>query len=195
MASLVVAGLSALITALTFIYFLNRERIFEKRISRYLKEKEAVPRDAVEFVLRLAKDILDDMSLSGDNPQLLARRLRRSILSEEKEDESLVSSIQKLINYRYYGIADHLREICPELTEDDINMCSFICMSLPNHSLQFLFEYSNSASLYNHRSRIRRKLGITDSNVSLEEHLQGIVEKLRAQNSKREIFSLRKRKF
>ena len=149
----------------------------------------------MEFVLRLAKDILDDMSLSGDNPQLLARRLKRSILSEEKEDESLVGSIQKLINYRYYGIAEHLMEICPELTEDDINMCCFICMSLPNHSLQFIFDYSNSASLYNHRSRIRRKLGVSDSGISLEQHLQGIMERLREEKAKRETFYLRKRNF
>ena len=74
-------------------------------------------------------------------------------------------------------------------------MCCFICMNLPNHSLQYLFGYGSTAYLYNQRSKIRHKLGIDDPDITLERYLEGIVERLRQEKEAEENFSFNKRNF
>lgn len=183
-----VAGLSALFAVMASVYYYCGMRCLRERMRRLLLERERIPREAAEEVLRIARDILDNMAISGDDPQLLARKLSKMIFSKGDEERGLVASAEKLANYCRYGIADHLRESCPALTTDEIRMSCFICMGFPNHSLQYIFGYSNTASLYNQRSRIRHKMGIAEQEITLERYLEGMVEELRKRAEKEEMF-------
>ena len=161
----------------------------------YIDAGERVSREAVEVVIGITRDILDNLAISGDNSQLLARKLERAIFSTDADDRGLLASVEKLADFYYCGIAVYLKENCPSLSDDEVRMCCFICMNLPNHSLQYLFGYGNSASLYTQRSKIRHKLGIDDPDITLERYLEGIVEQLRLQKGVEEKISIKKKKF
>ncbi|MBO4769007.1 MAG: hypothetical protein IKX03_02090 [Bacteroidales bacterium] len=161
----------------------------------YIDAGERVSREAVEGVIGITREILDNLAISGDNPQLLARKLKRAIFSTDGDDRGLVASVEKLADFYYFGIAGYLRENCPSLSDDEVRMCCFICMNLPNHSLQYLFGYGSTAYLYNQRSKIRHKLGIDDPDITLERYLEGIVERLRQEKEAEENFSFNKRNF
>ena len=62
-------------------------------------------------------------------------------------------------------------------------------MGLPNHSLQFLYGFSNSSSLYNLRLKLRKKLGVPDSGITLEQYFNGLTEKLKRKEDEDERFS------
>jgi hypothetical protein len=155
----------------------------------YLKQRELISREAALEVLSIAKDILDNLAINGDDPQLLARKLTKVIFARAEEEKGLIASVEKLVNYCYYGIAGYLRETCPELTLDEVRMSCFICMGLPNHSLQFLYGFSNSSSLYNLRLKLRKKLGVPDSGITLEQYFNGLTEKLKRKEDEDERFS------
>ncbi len=192
-----VAGLSALVAGLASIYYYNREMNLRKRVRLFLKERERIPRETAGKVIDLSRFILDNLAISGENPQLLARRLQKAIFAKEEEDgeNGLVASVQEIANYYFYGIADHLKEEHPDMNEDEVRICCFICMDMPNHSLQYLFGYGSTAYLYNQRCRIRRKLEMDDPDITLKQYLDGMVEQLKRKKEEELIFSTNKRFF
>ena len=191
-----VAGLSALVAGLASIYHYNREMNLRKRVRRFLKERERIPRETAGKVIDLSRFILDNLAISGENPQLLARRLQKAIFAKEEDGENgLVASVQEIANYYFYGIADHLKEEHPDMNEDEVRICCFICMDMPNPSLQYLFGYGSTAYLYYQRGRIRRKLEIGDPDITLKQYLDGMVEQLKRKKEEELIFSTNKRFF
>ena len=190
--------MSALVAGLASIYYYNREKNLRNKVRLFLKERERVPREAAGKVIRVSRDVLDNLAISGENPQLLARRLHKAIFSKEEDEDGekgLLASVNGLADYYFYGIAGYLQEKYPDLNADEVKMCCFICMDMPNHSLQYLFGYSSSAYLYNQRCRIRRKLEIGDPDITLKQFLDGIVERLKREKEEELIFSTNKRNF
>lgn len=147
-------------------------------LKRLSKIDKATVDAAIDSIVTLFLELMDEVCLSGDNPQLLMSRMNKFLFPTESED-NFIELLIPVADIHCNGIITYLKETCPALTKEDLTLCALICLGFPSHSLQKIFNQTNSASLYNMRSRIRRKIGIREGDSTLEKHLQSMSDKLK----------------
>lgn len=176
---------SAFIITLTNCLRLRKKHRAEVRfLQQRLEEQEALPREVLDYTVRILDSLMETAALSGDNPQLLMTKLRRFIFTGDESRQGIIRYMQPIANFQCHGIVDLLRDINPRLTEDDLTFCSLLCLGFAPNSIQMLYGQSNPASFYNRRSRIRKKLGVTDNDRSLESLLAEMVSSLSSKTAK-----------
>lgn len=85
-------------------------------------------------------------------------------------DEEELSTLSQMINFCYNDVITRLSEQYPELSKDDLNLCSLLCLEVPNSKIALLLNISEDA-LKQRKSRLKRnKLGLKE-NETLESFL------------------------
>lgn len=156
--------------------FRRDKKTFDRYLERLEYERTTVDA-AIVAITTLFREMMDDVCLSGDNPQLLMTRVNKFLFPDDVS-ESFVNLLIPVADIHCNGIITYLTDNCPALTKDDLTLCALICLGLPSHSLQKIFNQSNPASLYNMRSRIRHRIGIPEGESTLEKYLQALTLKL-----------------
>lgn len=131
----------------------------------------------------MLRDLTETAAQCGDDPKLLFRKFNSYIFTGPDGRQSILRYIQPIANYQCHGIIDFLRKINPKLTEDDLTFCSLICLGFAPNSIQMIYGQSNTASFYNRRSRLRRKLGAADGDRALEALLTEMITELARRES------------
>lgn len=77
-----------------------------------------------------------------------------------------LSELQFVVNRKYHGMIDYLREHYPELNKHDLDLCGLMCLGFSQQGICFMYGYDDVGSFYNRRSRLRRKLQLpTDARI------------------------------
>lgn len=141
-------------------------------------------------MMDLLRKIIDAALLSNCRPEVLARDLRSRLTVAICDEKSLVKDCHLLANVRFNGLADYLETTYPRLNQEEILLCCCTSLGLPTDNLRFLLQHVNQNSLYNRTCRIRRKLGITNQRIPLEEFLYNLTLELEKERADAENFRM-----
>lgn len=106
-------------------------------------------------------------------------------LSPEKIQQ-LLGGLDEMADFRYRGVISDLRRDFPDLSQEDLMICSCICFNISMPVLSVYYGHGNDNSIYNRRCRLRRRLKLDDSGDSLKTFLMGRIRE-------KEFFYLKKK--
>ena len=143
--------------------------------------------------MELLRKVIDAALLSDCRPDVLVRDLRNRLSDEIGGEKSLVKDCLLFAEVRFDGIATYLKRRYPLLNRDEILLCCCLCLGLPTDDLRYLLKHENANSLYNRTGRIRRKLGLTNRRISVEDFLYDLAIRLENERAHADYFTLREK--
>ncbi len=117
------------------------------------------------------------LSISGENPALLMKRLRKSFSIKISKSQAMITVLPALSNRFCYGLGDYLQKRYPLLTRLDLDFCSLLAMGLSAADIDFACGYDHPVTFYNRRYKIRRKMNVPQE-VDLETFLKDLTSQL-----------------
>lgn len=106
------------------------------------------------------------------NPRLLHKKYDEALKNTAKE-EKLYEELYEVVNTRYGGALDILRDKHPNLTQKDIDACCLLCTGFSGPESCVLFGYSDPNTIYVRNHRVKEKLGL-DPKTRIEDYIQGL---------------------
>lgn len=123
--------------------------------------------------------------MESKNEKKLISKLKESFLSGELSSSSLLHKLPSLANVYRFGIVDYLQREFPALTSEEIEFCSAIAIGLSPYTLSKAFGYDHPGTLYNKRTRIRRKITDLQSDMPLEVFIERKSSLLKSEHEKK----------
>jgi len=185
---------AAVCVAIMFIYLWKQCLVFAEKIIWKDKKTTESTSLVLEYLTDLLCDLLDIAAISGENPVLLLDGFRKFLHGDLPNGSTLLPYLQPMANFKCHGIIDYLKANYENLSETELTFCAMICLRFPPHGIQMIYRQGHPASLYNRRFRLRKKLGLTEGDSSLEIFLEELEIQL-ARKEQKEIEMLKPRKF
>ena len=104
--------------------------------------------------------IVDISMLSGENNALISEKIKKWILSYHSLQSypPLNINIQELTNMCCGNVITYLKEKYPSLNNDELTICSYICLNFSSDQIRYVLDYKHEHSLYNKRHKIKCKI-------------------------------------
>lgn len=150
-----------------------------KNLSGLLNEKngkEKKLKDALLNRLNFLKKFLEIACLYENDSELFQQKAKKII--NDKDDESTFDDLQEVVNLKYNGIVDYLRETYPDLNNDDINLCCMISFGFSTNEICMLYGLGSINTIYNKRYKLRKKFNLGSSDINVETHIMNIIAML-----------------
>lgn len=126
------------------------------------------------------RSVLDMASKYENDTTQFFSKFKEHVRVASGNNIELAKDVISIANLSCYGIINHLKELYPKLTERELCYCGFICLGFSPDSIRVLYNHTNAYSIYTMRSKIRSKMGITNSTLNLEAFILKILDKLNA---------------
>ncbi|HOG41457.1 MAG TPA: hypothetical protein PLI69_02835 [Bacteroidales bacterium] len=184
-ALLIIFIVVTIILALILFRIKRREMRIKEKISEQLRKKEADEEylaQALNNVIQMVIGIMDCISLSPENANLLHSKIRSYFLTTLRDRNNIFYEMDYLADKCQYGLISRLKEEYPSLTKDDVTLCSLISMGFPTHAIATIFRLTNEMSIYNKRERLRTRLEMAEG-ANLKDFLEEKAEMLRNQKA------------
>lgn len=123
---------------------------------------------ALDNRLEELRKILEYSSMFENNPSALYDRLRKNFKFDYKRSGTFFNDLFDMTNLYYGDMVDYLRNNYPNLNDEDLALCCMIRLGFSPQQTRLLFNHTNSTSIYQKRSKLRKKLGLSDAD-NLEE--------------------------
>lgn len=121
--------------------------------------------------------ILGDMAVrTKQKPERFLKTFKENLCLKSGH-KHFFSDLQAWVNQAFYGIVDYLRKTYPHLTEDDLNFCCLLYLKMPVEVMLLMYDFTNKNSLYNKRSDLRKKMGLSP-NEDLDDFLEKLIQTL-----------------
>lgn len=146
------------------------------------RQQEQEDEDATH-ILASFKNRLEGLKMLIDNAYLYERKPAQFYEEFKKyviinpNAQYAFSDIQYVVNKTCCGVIDYLKVNYPDLTPFDLDLCSLLCFGFSQNGIRMIYEHKNAYSIYNKRSKLRKKLGL-QSGEHIETFLKSLVEKL-----------------
>lgn len=117
------------------------------------------------------------MELAGNyegNPQVFYEKFRKYIQQSHQKTDKALSDLFEITNIYHGGIIDFLHEHYPDLNDEDLALSCMICLGFTPQQTRLLFNHTNTSSIYTKRSKLRKKLGLSDSD-NLEVFFENLI--------------------
>jgi len=134
--------------------------------------------EIIDQVVGIVRELLEMAATSSVTQDLFMHRLSRHLFLHPKNPKSLIRHLDKLADFRYYGVITFLSENNYRLTQDDLILCSMICFDFSQAVISMLYGYSGNQSYYNRRNRLREKLGISKDGEHIRTYLMRLTQRL-----------------
>ena len=148
-----------------------------------IKQKEKEKAEKIRLLQQMLASWIDFLKILGDMAVRTKQKPER-FLETFKENLCLksghkhfFSDLQAWVNQAFYGIVDYLRKTYPHLTEDDLNFCCLLYLKMPVEVMLLMYDFTNKNSLYNKRSDLRKKMGLSPDE-DLDEFLEKLIQTL-----------------
>lgn len=96
-----------------------------------------------------------------------------------------LSELQFVVNHKYHGMIDYLKQHYPELNKHDLDLCGLLCLGFSQQGICFMYGYDDIGSFYNRRSRLRRKLHLPPD-ARIEDFVMELMQQLKARDDERQ---------
>ena len=168
-----------IIFLLIFFFFVCVLTLFVYRAKRKEREKEekinslkCVLDDWINFLKTLA-----DMAIKmKKKPEQFLETFKEN-LNLKTGKERFFSNLHAWVNQSHNGIVDYLKREYPHLTDEDLDFCCLLYLKMPVDVMLQMYDLTNKNSLYNKRSDLRRKMGLSPE-INLEQYLDGLLVNL-----------------
>lgn len=120
------------------------------------------------------KSLQKVMELAGSfegRPEVFYEKLRKHLKIESNKTDNALADLYDITNLYHGGIINYLRENYGDLNDEDLTLCCMICLGFTPQQTRVLFNHTNSSSIYTKRSKLRKKLGLSDTD-NLEEFFE-----------------------
>lgn len=117
------------------------------------------------------------MEMAGNyesNPQIFYEKFRKYLQHSYQKSDKALGDLFEIANLYFGGIIDYLRKHYPELNDEDLALSCMICLGFSPQQTRLLFNHTNTSSIYTKRSKLRKKLGLSDSD-NLEEFFTNFI--------------------
>ena len=141
-------------------------------------ERESKVSKAIEERLSGLHQLVE--KLPAIKPANFVREFKRYMAVDTNSQYALYD-LQYIVNQKYSGIIDHLKSSYPDLNKHDLDLCALMCFGFSHAGICYLYDYSTLGSFYNKRSRLRRKL-----HLSQEEKIEDFIHRQIAELNKNE---------
>jgi ATP/maltotriose-dependent transcriptional regulator MalT len=125
------------------------------------------------------QNMAEYLHLYENNPDEFKKKVHTKIVKAERD--TYFGELQEIVNEKYAGIVDYLKESFPLLSEDELNFCCLLCFGFSNSQIAILFRLTNPSSMYNKRHMVRQKMGLCSTYKSLEAYLTQLISELRSE--------------
>lgn len=161
--------------ALLFIHIYFRIKRKEREKEEKIKQLQELLASWIDFL-----KILGDMAIrTQQKPERFLESFKENLYFKGKgEHWHFVPDLQAWVNQAFYGLVDYLRKTYPHLTEDDLNFLCLLYLKMPMEVMLLIYNFTNTKSLYNKRSNLRKKIGLS-SDEDLDEFLEKLIQSLR----------------
>lgn len=150
----------------------ERHIILEKELGQH-DEKAHRLFSALDNRLKELRKIMELAGTFEDNPAVFYEKLRKHFKMDAQKSGTVLSDLLDMTNIYCNGIIDSLRIQYPDLTDDDLALSCMICLGFTPQQTRLLFNHTNCTSIYQKRSKLRKKLNLADSE-NLEDFFAGI---------------------
>lgn len=144
-------------------------------------QHKLLQRDDVLKLVASVMDIMNEVSVSDHNGNVLIAKLHRMFMISRKKVElhrNFVYNLPSLANLACYNFADYLRQTYPSLTENEILFCCLYALGASANCISMVYGYEHYITLYNKRSKIRKKITDIPQDMELDKYISNLVEKL-----------------
>lgn len=128
--------------------------------------------------IRSLQQILEWASKYEKNTDAFYNQVKEHIRLASGKNRELAEDVIAIANLSCHGIIDHLTTLYPTLSQHELSYCGFICLGFSPESIRILYNHTNIYSIYTMRSKIRNKLGVTNSSNNLETYILSLMKKL-----------------
>ena len=151
---------------------------YEELGRRLDREDEVSTRILASFKNRLEglKTLIDNAWLYERKPALFYEEFKKYVIINPNAQYAF-SDIQYVVNKTCFGVIDYLRKNYPDLTGVDLDLCSLLCFGFSQNGIRMIYEHKNNYSLYNKRSKLRKKLGL-QAGEQIEHFLRTLIIEL-----------------
>lgn len=132
-------------------------------------EREAHFNEALEMRLGGLKRLMDKACVYRTRPTAFFNAFAAFAMVSPNSKKEVWADLQYVVNKKFGGVVDYLRTNYPSLSSRDLDLCCLICFGFSPSGICFIYGYEDMGTLYNKRSRLRQKLGLTE--LKLEDFL------------------------
>ncbi len=170
----IISLLVFIVFVLSFIYIYFRIKRKEREKEEKNKQLQQLLASWIDFL-----KILGDMAIrTQQKPERFLESFKENLHFKGKgEHRHFVPDLQAWVNQAFYGLVDYLRTAYPHLTEDDLNFLCLLYLKMPMEIMLLIYNFTNTKSLYNKRSNLRKKIGLS-SDEDLDEFLEKLIQSL-----------------
>ncbi len=146
-----------------FIGVLNEEYAdLKERYELISSEMDSNSKEEIRLIRTLENRLsalqkLLDMSYAGCKPATFFAAFKQYAASMGNR-EAAFSDLQFVVNKRFNGIVDRLREKHPALTNSELDMLCMLLFGFSFDCIRLIYNHDNVDSLYSRRTKIREKL-------------------------------------
>lgn len=141
--------------------------------------KEAKVMAALQARLRGLCDLVENTQ--STKSATFVKLFQQYVKVNVRSDISL-SDLQYVVNKNYFGIIDYLEENYPNLTKQDLDLCSLLCFGFSQYGICYIYG-AELQTFYNRRHRLREALGLKQ-NQKIEVFIKELISKLEVLQSK-----------
>lgn len=145
----------------------------EKEVGQH-DDKTSKLFEALDNRLKSLRKIMEMASTFEENPGVFYEKLRKHIKIESNQSGKALGDLFNITNLYHGGIVDYLQANYPNLNDEDLALSCMICLEFSPQQTRLLFNHTNTSSIYTKRSKLRRKLEISDAD-NLEEFFKSCI--------------------
>lgn len=158
----------------------DKYNLLEAESSKY-NHLGGISLKAFENRLDQMKNILDVAYTTESNPKHFYKKFLEYINAGSRAEDAF-GDLQYIVNAKYNGIIDHIKESSPTLSKADINFFSMLCFGFTPNAIRLIYGHTNLDSVFTKRKKLRNKLGIPAS-MQIETYIKKLKRESEEKNA------------
>lgn len=120
--------------------------------------------------MKSLRHIVEMAGAFESSPAVFYEKFRKYIHVESSgfKNGLAFDDLYDIINLYYGDIVSRLQQHYPSLNDEDLALCGMIYLGFTPQQTRLLFNHTNSSSIYTKRSKLRKKLGLSEDTDNLE---------------------------
>jgi tetratricopeptide (TPR) repeat protein len=138
-------------------------------------------KEALEKRIQTIRELIDLSYRYGGLPDAFVKQFNKT-MNINRLSEGALDDLSEVVNAKYDGVIDHLKEKHADLNSDDINLICLLCCGFSATEMSVFYNHGNGKSIYSRKRRLALKIGL---DKSLDEY---VAESLHYCHNQKELY-------
>ena len=138
-------------------------------------------KEALEKRIQTIRELIDLSYRYGGLPDAFVKQFNKT-MNINRLSEGALDDLSEVVNAKYDGVIDYLKDKHQDLNNDDINLICLLCCGFSATEMSVFYNHGNGKSIYSRKRRLALKMGLE---ISLDEY---VVESLRYCQTQKELY-------